>query len=174
MSAEDLIADEAVVVTLSHGGYAKAQPLSDYRAQRRGGRGKSATAMKNEDFVDKLFVASRGGQGVMDIKTTERNGAVVGAVQVREDDEIMLITDGGTLVRTAVAEVSSVGRNTQGVRLIRLTEGESLVELTAIDEGDVVDEDAEDESGEVVDQEAGQESEAGPDDEDGEGGADPA
>jgi len=99
---------------------------------------------------------------------------VVGAVQVREDDEIMLITDGGTLVRTAVAEVSSVGRNTQGVRLIRLTEGESLVELTAIDEGDVVDEDAEDESGEVVDQEAGQESEAGPDDEDGEGGADPA
>jgi len=58
MTVEDLIADESVVVTLSHGGYAKAQPLSDYRAQRRGGRGKSATAMKDEDFVDKLFIAS--------------------------------------------------------------------------------------------------------------------
>jgi len=58
MTVEDLIADESVVVTLSHSGYCKAQPLSDYRAQRRGGRGKSATSMKDEDFVDKLFVAS--------------------------------------------------------------------------------------------------------------------
>ena len=316
MTVEDLIADESVVVTLSHGGYCKAQPLSDYRAQRRGGRGKSATAMKDEDFVDKLFVASmhdtvlfftsvgkvywkrvyelpiasrgsrgrpivnllpleenervnavltvreysetefvmfatskgvvkktaladfsrprtngiiaidlriddylidvglttgdsdimlfssggramrfhesavrkmgrtaagvrgirmpeedsviglivvgegtilsatkngygkrtepegyptkgRGGMGVIDIKTTERNGPVIGAVQVGEDDEIMLITDAGTLVRTAVSGVSTVGRNTQGVRLIRLNEGESLVELTPIDEADV-------------------------------------
>ena len=320
MTVEDLIADEAVVVTLSHGGYAKAQPLSDYRAQRRGGRGKSATQMKDEDFVDKLFVASmhdtvlfftsvgkvywkrvyelpvasrgsrgrpivnllpleegervnavltvrdypedrfvffatskgvvkrtpladfsrprangiiaidlrvddflvdvaltdgesdvmllssngramrfdendvrkmgrtaagvrgirmpadddrviglivvgegdilsatengygkrtaaadyprkgRGGQGVIDIKTTERNGAVIGAVQVGDDDEIMLITDAGTLVRTAVGEVSTVGRNTQGVRLIRLSDDEKLVELTAIDEADTGDE----------------------------------
>jgi len=58
MTVEDLIADESVVVTLSHGGYAKAQPLSDYRAQKRGGRGKSATAVKDEDFVDQLFIAS--------------------------------------------------------------------------------------------------------------------
>lgn len=316
MTVEDLIADESVVVTLSHSGYCKAQPLSDYRAQRRGGRGKSATAMKDEDFVDKLFVASmhdtvlfftsvgkvywkrvyelpvasrgsrgrpivnllplgenervnavltvreytdtqfivfatskgvvkktalsdfsrprsngiiaidlriddflidvglttgnsdvmlfssggramrfnedavrkmgrtaagvrgirmpeedtviglivvgegtilsatkhgygkrtkpedyptkgRGGMGVIDIKTTDRNGPVIGAVQVGEDDEIMLITDAGTLVRTAVAGVTTVGRNTQGVRLIRLSEGESLVELTPIDEADV-------------------------------------
>ena len=315
MTVEDLISDEDVVVTLSHAGYAKAQPLSDYTAQKRGGKGKSATSMKDEDFIDKLFVASmhdtvlfftsvgkvywkrvyelpvasrnsrgrpivnllpleenervnavltvreytdtefvvfatskgvvkktalsdfsrprangiiaidlrvddflidvaltngsndvmlfssggramrfnesnvrkmgrtaagvrgikmpeedtviglivvgegsilsatkngygkrtqpdgyptkgRGGMGVIDIKTTERNGPVIGAVQVRDDDEIMLITDGGTLVRTAVAEVSTVGRNTQGVRLIRLTAGESLVELTAIDEAD--------------------------------------
>jgi DNA gyrase subunit A len=83
----------------------------------------------------------RGGMGVIDIKTTERNGPVIGAVQVRDDDEIMLITDAGTLVRTAVSEVSTVGRNTQGVRLIRLTAGESLVELTAIDEEDAQDED---------------------------------
>jgi len=320
MTVEDLIADEPVVVTLSHSGYAKAQPLSDYRAQRRGGRGKSATAMKDQDFVDKLFVASmhdtvlfftsvgkvywkrvyelpvasrgsrgrpivnllpleeservnailtvrdyspdqfvlfstskgvvkktalsdfsrprangiiaidlrvddflidvaltngesdvmlfssggramrfneknvrtmgrtaagvrgirmpeedtvialivvgdtergpgdiltatqngygkrtravdyptkgRGGRGVIDIKTSERNGPVIGAVQVRDDDQIMLITDAGTLVRTAVSEISVLGRNTQGVRLIRLSEGEKLVELAAIDEED--------------------------------------
>ncbi len=317
MTVEDLIADEPVVVTLSHGGYAKAQPLSDYRAQRRGGRGKSATTMKDEDFVDKLFVASmhdtvlfftsvgkvywkrvyelplasrgsrgrpivnllpleenervnavltvrqytadlfiffatskgvvkktaltdfsrprtngiiaidlrvddylidvalttgdsdvmlltsggramrfletdvrtmgrtaagvrgvrmpeedtvialivvngkqgdvltatthgygkrthtddyptkgRGGRGVIDIKTTERNGSVVGAVLVTEEDEFMLISNAGTLVRTAVSEVSALGRNTQGVRLIRLGKEEQLVELTAIQEKD--------------------------------------
>lgn len=318
MTVEDLIADESVVVTLSHGGYAKAQPLSDYRAQKRGGRGKSATSMKDEDFVDKLFVASmhdtvlfftsvgkvywkrvyelpvasrgsrgrpivnllpleedervnavltvrefsadqfvffatskgvvkktsltdfsrprtngiiaidlriddflidvaltdgesdvmlissggramrfdedkvrtmgrtaagvrgikmpesdavialivvadgeiltatqngygkrtkaedypakgRGGQGVIDIKTSDRNGPVVGAVQVREDDQIMMISDNGTLVRTSVAEVSVLGRNTQGVRLIRVADDEKLVEIAAIDEDDIGD-----------------------------------
>ena len=313
MTVEDLIADEAVVVTLSHGGYAKAQPLSDYRAQRRGGRGKSATAVKDEDFVDKLFIASthdtvlfftsvgkvywkrvyelpvasrgsrgrpivnllpleegervnavltirefsadqfvffstskgvvkktslmdfsrprtngiiaidlrvddflidvaltdgksdvmlissggramrfseenvrtmgrtaagvrgikmpesdvvialivigdgeiltatqngygkrtlaadyptkgRGGLGVIDIKTTDRNGPVIGAVQVREEDQIMMISDAGTLVRTAVSEVSVLGRNTQGVRLIKVGGEENLVEVAAINE----------------------------------------
>ena len=79
--------------------------------------------------------------GVIDIKTSDRNGPVIGAVQVGEDDEIMLITDAGTLVRTAVSGVSTVGRNTQGVRLIRLNEGESLVELTPIDESDVSSDD---------------------------------
>jgi len=326
MTVEDLIADESVVVTLSHGGYAKAQPLSDYRAQRRGGRGKSATAVKDEDFVDKLFVASthdtvlfftsvgkvywkrvfelpvasrgsrgrpivnllpleegervnavltirefsadqyvffatnkgvvkktslmdfsrprtngiiaidlriddflidvaltdgksdvmlissggramrfseenvrtmgrtaagvrgikmppegvvialivigdgeiltatqngygkrtnsedypckgRGGQGVIDIKTSDRNGPVIGAVQVREDDQIMMISDAGTLVRTAVSEVSTLGRNTQGVRLIKVGDEEKLVEIAAIDEEDTGD----DPAGEDVD-----------------------
>ena len=311
LTLEDLITEEEVVVTLSHEGYAKAQPLSDYRAQRRGGRGKSATSMKEEDFIDKLFVASthdtilcfssrgrvywmkvyelpqagrnargkpivnllplekgerinailpvrefeedkfvffatasgtvkktplkdfsrprasgiiaidlrdndtlvgvditdgsrevmlftsagkairfneshvramgrtaagvrgirlqpdqkvialiiadhgyvltatangygkrtpveeypahgRGGQGVIAIQTSDRNGEVVGAVLVGDDDEIMLITNGGTLVRTRVAEVSVVGRNTQGVRLIKLDKGEQLVGLERI------------------------------------------
>ncbi|MFT6305995.1 MAG: DNA gyrase subunit A [Halioglobus sp.] len=346
MTVEDLIADEAVVVTLSHGGYCKAQPLSDYRAQRRGGRGKSATAMKDEDFVDKLFVASmhdtvlfftsvgkvywirvyvlpvasrgsrgrpivnllpleenervnavltvreytetqsimfatskgvvkktalsdfsrprangiiaidlrvddflidvglatgdsdimlfssggramrfnesavrkmgrtaagvrgikmpeedtvislivvgegtilsatkhgygkrtnpedyptkgRGGMGVIDIKTSDRNGSVIGAVQVGEDDEIMLITDAGTLVRTAVSGVTTVGRNTQGVRLIRLSKGESLVELTPIDESDVSTDDFEegegegDEDADVVSTQASEDAQVG-------------
>ena len=58
LTLEDLISEEDVVVTLSHEGYAKAQPLTDYRAQRRGGRGKSAAATKDEDFIDKMFVAN--------------------------------------------------------------------------------------------------------------------
>jgi DNA gyrase subunit A len=69
----------------------------------------------------------RGGQGVIAIQTSERNGALVGAVQVRDEDELMLISDQGTLVRTRVAEVSVSGRNTQGVTLIKVAEDEHLV-----------------------------------------------
>jgi len=312
LSIEDLIPQEDVVVTLSHGGYAKAQPIGDYQAQRRGGRGRSATKVKDEDFVDKLFVANthdtilcfssrgkmywlkvyqvpqasrgsrgkpivnllplepgerintvlpikefdpqsfvfmatsggtvkktplsqfsrprasgiiaidlrnddklvnavitdgdrdillvassgkgirfhesdvrpmgrgaagvrgikvnddheviglsivqhglvltatqngygkrteiedfpvqgRGGQGVIAIQTTERNGRTVGSVQVREDDEIMLISSNGTLVRTPVHDISIMGRNTQGVRLIRVGSGQRLVGLARIE-----------------------------------------
>ncbi|HEX6929776.1 MAG TPA: DNA gyrase subunit A [Gammaproteobacteria bacterium] len=318
LTLEDLISEEDVVVTLSHQGYAKAQPLDTYRAQKRGGRGKSATAMKEEDFVDKLFIANthdtilcfsnrgkcywlkvyqlpmagrgargrplvnllpleqeerinailpvreydndhfiffatasgtvkktpleqfsrprtsgiiaidlrdddhlvgvaltdgrqdvflqasngkgirfneedvramgrtaagvrgirlakgecvtdliivgegyilaatehgygkrtlttdyplqgRGGQGVISIQANGRNGRVVGAKLVSDDDEIMLISDAGTLVRTAVTDISVYGRNTQGVRLIRLAEGERLsgVErIEPVDEGE--------------------------------------
>jgi DNA gyrase subunit A len=312
LTIEDLIEQQDVVVTLSHGGYAKAQPVTDYHAQRRGGRGKAATAMKEEDFVDKLFVANthdtllcfssvgklywlkvyqlpqasrgsrgkpivnllplveneritavlpihefeenkfvfmvtaqgtvkktsleafsrprqagiiaieleggdrlvgvditdghrqiilcssggkairfdendvrpmgrtaagvrgirlpvseevisliivdeqgmvltasqngygkrtpiedfpihgRGGQGVIALQISERNGQMVGALLVKPDDEIMLISSGGTLVRTPVAEISIQGRNTQGVRLIRLDEGDRLVGLERI------------------------------------------
>ena len=316
LTMEDLIPEENVVVTLSHAGYAKSQPLDTYRAQRRGGRGKAATSVKAEDFVDQLFVANthdtilcfssrgkvywlkvyalpqagrtargkpivnllplqederinvvlpvkeysedayvvmlassgtvkktkltefsrprasgilavdlkendrlidvaltdsktdllmvtsagkairfteddvramgrnatgvrgikmgadqhvvslitvtedmgdkdvlvatengygkrtpideypvqkRGGQGVIAIQTSGRNGDVVGAVAVSDDDEIMLITDSGTLVRTPVNDVSQMGRNTQGVRLIRLSEEERLVEVERIE-----------------------------------------
>jgi DNA gyrase subunit A len=322
LTMEDLIPEEDVVVTLSHSGYAKSQPLSDYRAQRRGGRGKTATRVKEEDFIDKLFIASthdtilcfssrgkaywlkvyqlpqagrgargkpivnllpleegerinavlpvreyhddqfifmataqgtvkktplsdfsrprtsgiiavdlrdddylvnvavtdgncdvmlfsgagkairfseadvramgrtacgvrgirlaaghkvialiivaagyvltatengygkrtpisdypthgRGGQGVISIQGSERNGEVVGAVLVRDEDEIMLISNGGTLVRTRVNEVSSMGRNTQGVRLISLHSEEKLVGLErVVEEQDSEDEDA--------------------------------
>ena len=315
LSIEDLIAEEDVVVTLSHSGYAKSQPLTVYRAQHRGGKGKAATSMKEEDFIDKLFVASthdtvlcfssrgkvywmkvyqfpqgsriargtpivnllpleqgerinailpirefeadkfvlmatscgvikktplqefsrprsngiialellgddrligvditdgtkdvvlftdagkairfseddvrpmgraargvrgvrlmpdqrvislitlgegqvltvtekgygkrtqvedyprhgRGGQGVISIQTTERNGKVVGAILVTGEEEMMLISDGGTLVRTRVNEISVLGRNTQGVRLISLGEGEKLVGIERIEEQD--------------------------------------
>ncbi|MEJ2629687.1 MAG: DNA gyrase subunit A [Acidihalobacter sp.] len=313
LSLEDLISEQEVVVTLSHTGYAKAQPLDSYRAQRRGGRGKAATSMREEDFVETLFVANthdtllcfssrgrvywlkvyelpqagrgargkpivnllplegderinavlptrefeadryvfmatakgtvkktplmdfsrprstgiiavdlrdddrligvavtdgqqdimlftsagkairfseadvramgrtacgvrgvrlgeeqsvislivadaeakvlvattngygkrtavadfphrgRGGQGVIAIQTSERNGAVIGAIQVSDEDEAMLITDGGTLVRTPMGDVSVIGRNTQGVTLIRLSEGERLVQLARVE-----------------------------------------
>jgi DNA gyrase subunit A len=316
LTLEDLIEPQDVVVTLSHSGYAKSQPVTDYQAQRRGGRGKAATSMKDEDFIDKLFVAhthdtllcfsshgklywlrvfqvpmasrgsrgkpivnllplqegerinallpiheyeankfvffvtaqgtvkktsleafsrprtagiiaidldpddrlvgvditdgakhivlcssggkairfheedvramgrnaagvrglrlnekddvvislmivnaagdeglilaasengygklttidefpqhGRGGQGVIAMQTTERNGRMVGALRVAQDDEVMLISSGGTLVRTPVKDISVQGRNTQGVRLIRLDEGDRLVGLEQI------------------------------------------
>ena len=77
-------------------------------------------------------VKGRGGQGVIAIAASERNGNVIGAVAVSDDDEIMLISDKGTLVRTPVAGISVIGRNTQGVRLIALADGESLVGLEQI------------------------------------------
>jgi DNA gyrase subunit A len=319
LQVEDLIPEEDVVVTLSHGGYTKAQPIGAYQAQRRGGRGRSATRVKDEDFVEKLFVANthdtilcfssrgkvywlkvyqvpqasrgsrgkpivnllpletderiytimpvrefdadsfvfmatsggtvkktplsqfsrprssgiiaidlrdgdklvdakitegdaeillvgssgkgirfpesdvrpmgrgaagvrgiklpaghevialsivqdglvltatengygkrtavedfpvqgRGGQGVIAIQTTERNGRTVGAVLVGEDDEIMLISSSGTLVRTPVDDISIQGRNTQGVRLIRVEKGQRLVGVARIEPIDEEDE----------------------------------
>ena len=328
----DLIPEEDVVVTISHEGYAKAQTLDTYRSQKRGGRGKAATKMKNEDFIEKLFVASthdtilcfssrgklywlsvyqlpmgsrasrgrpmvnllpleegerinailpirnyepdkfifmatangvvkktslmdysrprssglialnlrdddylidvaitdgeqdvmlfttagkairfkesdvramgrtatgvrgiklgdghkvnsliivgdgkllmatengfgkrtetdqfsvinRGGMGVISIQTSERNGNAIGAVQVGSDDEIMLITDGGTLVRTPVEHVSVTGRNTQGVTLIKMTKGEALVQLASIANLDEDDEGEDPDNDEVIDEE---------------------
>lgn len=79
---------------------------------------------------------SRATQGVISIKVSERNGNVVGAIQVDETDQIMMITDAGTLVRTRVSEVSVVGRNTQGVTLIRTAEDEKVVGLQRVAETD--------------------------------------
>jgi DNA gyrase subunit A len=79
-------------------------------------------------------VYGRGGQGVIGMQTSERNGCLVGAVQVSDGDEIMLISDRGTLVRTRVDEVSVLSRNTQGVRLIKLKAEERLVGLERVQE----------------------------------------
>ncbi len=84
---------------------------------------------KIEDYP----VQNRGGQGVIAIQTAGRNGSVVGAVSVTAEDEIMLITDSGTLVRTPVEDVSQMGRNTQGVKLIRLSSDVRLVEVERIE-----------------------------------------
>ncbi|MFO7954508.1 MAG: DNA gyrase subunit A [Thioalkalivibrio sp.] len=337
LTLEDLIGEEDVVVTLSHAGYVKYQPVADYRAQRRGGRGKAATSFKEEDFIDRLVVANthdtilcfssrgrvywlkvyelpqgsrasrgkpivnllplesderinailpvreytpdhyvfmvtaqgtvkktpltdfsrrrasgiiavdlrdgdhlvdvsltdgtldvmlvttagkavrfhesdvramgrtacgvrgvrmeddqrviallnvdegaallatengfgkrtrfdefpvhrRGGQGVIAIQTEGRNGLLVGAARVLDDDEVMLITNGGTLVRTPIDQIPLIGRNTQGVRLIRLDEGENLVELARVAQLQGEDEDDPGPSEAGADPEAGPES----------------
>ncbi|CQO32062.1 DNA gyrase subunit A [Salmonella enterica subsp. enterica serovar Typhimurium str. DT104] len=84
--------------------------------------------------ADEYPTKSRATQGVISIKVTERNGSVVGAVQVDDCDQIMMITDAGTLVRTRVSEISVVGRNTQGVILIRTAEDENVVGLQRVAE----------------------------------------
>jgi len=101
---------EGAVLTATENGYGKRTGIAEYPAK------------------------SRATKGVVSIKVSERNGKVVGAVQVNEEDEIMLISDQGTLVRTRAAEVSTVGRNTQGVTLIRTADDERVVGLQRIDE----------------------------------------
>ncbi len=86
-----------------------------------------------------LTVAGRGGQGVIALQTSDRNGTTVAALQVMPGHEIMLISSTGTLVRTPVDEISVLGRNTQGVRLIRLAEGERLVGIERIESLDTAD-----------------------------------
>jgi len=76
------------------------------------------------------------GQGVISIQVNERNGDVLGAGLVKDDDEIMLITDAGVLIRTRVNEISVIGRNTQGVRLIDLGEGEKLAGVEKVAESE--------------------------------------
>ena len=87
-----------------------------------------------EDFPAK----GRGNRGVIAMSMSERNGPLVGAVQVFEGDDLMLISDQGTLVRTRTDEVSILSRNTQGVRVIRLKEDEHLVGVQRVDEEDEV------------------------------------
>ncbi|MFT4563944.1 MAG: DNA gyrase subunit A, partial [Gammaproteobacteria bacterium] len=97
--------------------------------------------------VDEFPTKGRGGKGMIAIQTSSRNGRVVGAVSVLEDEEIMLISNGGTLVRTPVSGISVLGRNTQGVRLINIADDEKLVGVVPVAEyqgGDVAADDEED------------------------------
>ena len=84
--------------------------------------------------IDEYRVSGRGGQGVISIQVTERNGKVVRSIQVTDADEAMLITDKGTLVRFKVSELSIIGRNTQGVRLINVSSGELVVGMQKIED----------------------------------------
>ncbi len=90
---------------------------------------------KRSELAD-FPVKNRGGQGVIAIKVGGRNGALIGAEKVIDSDDLMLITGGGRLVRTRVGDIPTVGRNTQGVRLIRLADDENLVSLSTVDEPD--------------------------------------
>lgn len=109
-----VVQKDGAILTVTENGYGKRTAIEEYRS------------------------TGRGGQGVISIQVTERNGAVVSACQVFDDDEVMMISSGGTAVRTCVNEISVIGRNTQGVRLINLSENEKLVGVERIKE--VVDE----------------------------------
>ncbi len=116
--AEDKAENQAVsverasVLTVTAKGYGKRTAVDEYRAQGRGGR------------------------GIITIKTTERNGSVVGVLMASDEDHVMLITDGGKLIRMRAHDIRVMGRNTQGVRLVQVSAEESVQALTSIAEGD--------------------------------------
>ncbi|MCL1073080.1 DNA topoisomerase (ATP-hydrolyzing) subunit A [Shewanella dokdonensis] len=101
----------------------------------------TANGFGKRTALDEYPAKSRATKGVVSIKVSDRNGAVVGAVQAAENDEIMLISDKGTLVRTPVSGVSLIGRNTQGVTIIRTADDETVVGLQRIDEIQAEDDD---------------------------------
>ncbi len=156
ISIEDLIAPQDMVVTFSHGGYVKSQPLADYRAQRRGGRGRAATAMKEDDFIERLFVAhshdhllcfsSRGrlywlkvyevpagsrasrGRPIVNMFPLEEGEKITAVVPVKEFDEnhyVFMATAQGTVKKTPLAEFSRP--RPSGIIAVGLDEGDYLV-----------------------------------------------
>lgn len=104
-----VVPETGEVLCASEYGYGKRTPVGDFPTKKRGGK------------------------GVIAIKTSERNGELVGAVSIDESKELMLISDGGTLVRTRASEVATTGRNAQGVRLIRLGQQEVLVGVVSVE-----------------------------------------
>lgn len=129
--------DHGSILTATENGYGKRTDVEEYR------------------------VSGRGGQGVISIQVNERNGKVVRALQVEDNDEAMLITDKGTLVRFKVSELSIIGRNTQGVRLINVTPGEHVVGMQRIEDlGDEKLDDSEQEEDSSQDRVEGFESQS--------------
>jgi DNA gyrase subunit A len=159
ISMEDLIAEEDVVVTISHTGYAKAQPVTDYRAQRRGGRGKMATKNKEEDFVSRMFVAnthdtllcfsstgkvywlkvfqlpvaSRSARGkplvnLLPLASDERITAVLPVREYRDDQFIVMATANGTIKKSALMDYSRPRAG--GIIALNLVEGNELIKVS--------------------------------------------
>src|SRR5712691_8056421 len=112
----EVVSAGGTVLTLTSNGYGKRTAIEEYRLQ------------------------SRGGKGTIDIKTTGRNGPVVGVKFLRGDEQVMLITEKGMIIRLNTAEISTIGRNTQGVRLIQLEEGDHLVSVARLAEREEGDE----------------------------------
>ncbi len=162
LSMEDLITEEDVVVTLSHAGYAKSQQLDTYRSQRRGGKGKSATDIKEEDFIEKLFIASthdtllcfssrgrlywmkvyelpqagRGARGkpivnLLPLVEGERINAVLPIREYSEDKFVFMATADGTVKKTALKDFSR--QRQSGIIAINLAEGNQLVDVKVTD-----------------------------------------
>lgn len=111
------IMSDGLILTATENGYGKRTPVDDFPVQ------------------------GRGGQGVIAIQTSDRNGKTVGALLVADEDEVMLISSNGTLVRTGVDDISIMGRNTQGVRLIRVEKGQRLVGLARIEAIEAIEDD---------------------------------
>jgi len=111
----EMVHPERTLLTITDNGFGKRSPISEYRLQ------------------------NRGGIGLIDIKTRGRNGEVVGATQVEDGDELMIVTSAGKIIRTRVDEVSVIGRNTMGVRLIRLDKNEKVVAFSRLSEDQVQD-----------------------------------
>jgi len=164
LTVEDLITEEDRVVTISHGGYAKTQALSDYQAQRRGGTGKSATAVKDEDFIEHLLIASthatilcfsnfgkvywlkvfqiplagRGARGrpmvnLLPLEKDERVTSILPVEEYTEGHYIFMATANGTVKKTALTDFAR--QRSVGLRALALEEGDVLVS-TAITTGD--------------------------------------
>ena len=112
----EVLEEGAAILTVTEKGFGKRTALEEYPRQ------------------------GRGGKGVITIKTTDRNGHVSGTVQVTERDEVMIVTSAGTLIRTRAVEISVIGRNTQGVKLIAVEEGDRVVSVTPIAEREEEDE----------------------------------
>ena len=166
-TVEDLIAEEERVVTISHGGYAKTQPLSDYQAQRRGGMGKSATAVKDEDFVEHLLIASthttilcftnagkvywlkvyqipvagRNSRGrpvinLLPLDDGERINSILPVEEYRDDQFVIMATANGTVKKTALSQYSNPRK--VGLRAVDLVDGDHLVGTAVVDDGNDV------------------------------------
>jgi len=106
------------VLSVCENGYGKRTPIEEYRSQ------------------------SRGGIGIINIKATERNGKVVSIKSVSDDDDLMLITRNGIVIRFHLKDIRPIGRNTQGVRMIKVDEGDALVAVAKV----VVEEDSDSEA----------------------------
>jgi DNA gyrase subunit A len=111
----EILEPGATILTVTENGYGKRTPLGDYRVQKRGG------------------------QGIITIRTSDRNGKVVRVAQVVDDDEVMLITDRGKILRCKVSGISTMGRATQGVRVMNLADGEALAAMARLADRDVAD-----------------------------------
>ena len=162
MSMEDLIAAEEVVVTMSHTGYIKYQPIADYRAQKRGGRGKQATAMKEDDFIDTLFIAnthdyvlcfsnkgrvywvkvyeiplgSRASRGkpivnLLQMQPNEKISAVLPVKNFAEDKFVFFSTSDGVVKKTALSDFSNPRK--AGIIAIALDDGDNLIGVAQTD-----------------------------------------
>ena len=100
--------EEGNVLTATENGYGKQTPIKEFSLRKRGGK------------------------GVIAIQTSKRNGKLIAANQVQPDDEVIFISSVGNLIRTAIDNISVIGRNTQGVKLIRLNDGDKLLEMERI------------------------------------------